>query len=174
MKLKSDKLFRKVSKKNYYIVLLVSILIIILTLYIRSFYLNYKNNQSNNGIFYDKSIIQVHVSDINFKLNETSEAILYIANSNSSRVRKMERKLFNYIESKKLNDMIIYWDVSKINEKEYLKVLTEKFPNLSNSIGDTPMIIYIKDGNAVEVINSNEKMLDENMLNSLLIKYGIE
>ena len=86
----------------------------------------------------------------------------------------MERKLFNYIESKKLNDMIIYWDVSKINEKEYLKVLKEKFPNLSNSIGDTPMIIYIKDGNAVEVINSNEKMLDENMLNSLLIKYGIE
>ena len=174
MKLKSDKVFRKVPRKNYYIVLLVSVLIIILTLYIRTFYLNYKNNQINNGVFYDKSIIQVHASDINFKLNETSEALFYIANSSSLKVRRMERKLFNYIENKNLNDMIIYWDVSELDEKEYVSILKEKFPNIANNIGNIPMIIYIKDGNAIEFINSSESMIDENMLNSLLIKYGIE
>ena len=51
---------REVPIKNYYIVLLVSILVIIAVLYIRSFYLSYQASKINNSVFYDKSINQMN------------------------------------------------------------------------------------------------------------------
>ena len=46
--MKKDKL-REVPIKNYYIVLIVSVLVIIITLYVRSFYLSYQASKINLG-----------------------------------------------------------------------------------------------------------------------------
>ena len=164
---------KEIPSKNYYIVLLVSVLIIVLTLYMRSFYLNYKNNKINS-IFYDKAISQIHESDFDFALSETTEAIMYIGITNSSKVKKMEKSLYKLIEEKNLEDKILYFDVTELSEGKYINLLKNKFSDISIQIGKAPMLIYIKDGEAKEVINSINGIIDENMLNSLLLKYGIE
>ncbi len=170
---KSDKFFRKVPKRNYYIVLLVSVLIIIASLYIRTFYLNYKMNNENNGVFFDKSINQIHKSDLNYALSETAEAILYIGD-NSNKTKNMERKIYKIIENNNLNDKIIYWNISNIKENVYIKALKENFPLISDQINKAPMLIYIKDGVGVEALDSKNEFINENMLNTLLSKYGIK
>ena len=165
---------KDVPKKNYYIVLLVSVLVIILCLYIRSFYLNYKANEIDNSIFFDKSINQINESDIDFALSETTEAILYVGNSGNSKVKNMEKRLYKLIENKNVTDRIIYWNVNKYSEKEYINILKNKFPVISHEIGKAPLLIYIKNGEGIEAFNSNDKLIDENVLNTLLSKYGIE
>ena len=175
MKLFKDRFEKKIPKKNYYIVLVVSILVIILTLYIRSFYLNYKANQINNSVFYDKTINQMNTDDFDFILNETTEAILYVGYTGSNKVSNMERKLYREFEKKNIIDKVIYWNVTEfMDNNEYVSILRNKFPNLYGNIGNAPMLIYIKDGDAVEVINSNSKIIDVKALDDLLIKYGIE
>ena len=164
---------KEVPKKNYYIVLMVSVLVIVLCLYIRSFYINYKANEIDNSIFYDKSISQINEVDIDFALGEMPEAILYVGVSGNS-IKNMEKKLYKLIENKNIADKIIYWNVNNYNEKEYIKILQEKFPIISHEMGKAPLLIYIKDGEGIEAINSNNKLIDENMLNTLLSKYGIE
>ena len=173
MKLFKEKFDKKIPKKNYYIVLVVSILVIIITLYIRSFYLNYKANQINNSIFYDKTINQINVDDIDFIIDETPEAILYIGYTGSRKVANLERKLYREFEKKDLIDKVIYLNVTELmNDNEYIKLLKNKFPN--EDIGKAPMLIYIKDGEVVDVLNSNNRMIDIKALNELLNKYGIE
>ena len=173
MKLFKEKFDKKIPKKNYYIVLVVSILVIIITLYIRSFYLNYKANQINNSIFYDKTINQINADDIDFIIDETPEAILYVGYTGSSKVANLERKLYREFEKKDLIDKVIYLNVTELmNDNEYIKLLRNKFPN--EDIGKAPMLIYIKDGEVVDVLNSNNRMIDIKALNELLNKYGIE
>ena len=172
MKLR-DKLFRRVPRKNYYVVLLVSILIVIVSFYIRSLYLNYKTNNSEESIFNDKAINQIHSLDIDFALSETTEAILYVGRGNTRTIKNMEKKLFKEIENKNLNDKILYYDTNDLSEKEYIKILKDKFPSIKDGIKKGPMLIYIKDANGVDVIDSSEELIDENVLNTLLLKYGI-
>ena len=90
---------KKIPAKNYYVVLLVSVLVIILSLYIRSFYLNYKMNRVNESVFADKTINQIHTEDFDYAISETSEAILYVSYTGSDEVYSMERKLFMRIKN---------------------------------------------------------------------------
>ena len=85
---------RKIPKRNYYLVLMVSILVIVITLYIRSFYLNFKlSNNTNNSIFYDKSINQINTNDMDYAFDENKEAILFVSYNGSKKISNMEKKI---------------------------------------------------------------------------------
>ena len=166
---------RKIPKRNYYLVLMVSILVIVITLYIRSFYLNFKlSNNTNNSIFYDKSINQINTNDMDYAFDETKEAILFVSYNGSKKISNMEKKIYKVFEKRNLIDKVIYLDVSDLKENnKYIKILKERFPNIDYEFGMAPMLVYIKDGQAIEAINSNDRIIDENTLINLLNKYGI-
>ena len=52
--------------------------------------------------------------------------------------------------------------------------LRNKFPEVSANISIAPLIIYIKDGKAVEVLSSEYTLLTTDMLKDMIDKYGIE
>ena len=173
MKIKGEKL-REVPAKNYYVVMVVSILVIILTLYIRSFYLSYQATKINSSVFFDKSINQMNTDDVNYALEETSEAILYVSYFDYPKVYNMEKKLYKELEKRELIDKVIYWNITDIKDNnEYIRILKNKYPVIADKINTAPMIIYIKDGEALDVIDSSNGLLDTEMLTDLLNKYGI-
>lgn len=172
--MKKDKL-REVPVKNYYIVLVVSILVIIAVLYIRTFYLSYQASKINNSVFYDKSINQMNTDDFDFALEEINEAILYVSFFDYPKVYNMEKKLYNEFEKRELIDKIVYWNVSDIKDNnEYIRILKNKYPVTADKINTAPLIIYIKDGEAMDVIDSSHGLIDVKQLKDLLTKYGIE
>lgn len=92
---------KNVSSRNYFIVMVVSVLIIVVVLYARTFYLNYKNNKVNVSVFNDQKINQINSDDFDFALSETSsEIILYVSYTGSSEIRNMESKLYKEIEKR--------------------------------------------------------------------------
>ncbi len=166
---------REVPIKNYYIVLLVSILVIIAVLYIRSFYLSYQASKINNSVFYDKSINQMNTDDFDFALEEINEAILYVSFFDYPRVYNMEKKLYKEFEKRNIIDKVIYWNVTDLKDnKEYIKTLKNKYPVTADKINKAPLIIYIKEGEAVDVIDSSHGLINVKDLKELLTKYGIE
>ena len=69
----------------------------------------------------------------------------------------------------------MYLDVSNyLDNNKYISILRKKFSNIEIDINRAPMFIYIKDGVAIEAIDSKEELVDYKVLNGLLIKYGIE
>ena len=165
---------KKIPSKNYYVVLFVSVLVVIISLYTRSLYLSYIDSIKNSSIFANKNISQINEDDFKYALIETSEVILYVSYTGDTRIGSVERKLYKNLENRNLLDRVIYWDVTKYKNKEYIKVLKELFPNIESEIGYAPLIIYIKNGEAMEAINSKNKLIDVEDLNNLLSKYEIE
>lgn len=166
---------KNVSSRNYFIVMVVSVLIIVVVLYARTFYLNYKNNKVNVSVFNDQKINQINSDDFDFALSEiSSEIILYVSYTGSSGIRNMESKLYKEIEKKNLTDKIIYWDVTNSKNSEYIETLRKRFPEIKDQINSAPLFIYIKDGKGVEAMSSELKNVDYKVFNKLVSKYNIE
>ena len=78
--MKKIKLFdKKIPTRNYFIVLVVSVLVIIACLYLRTFYLTYRNNKLSTSVFSSQKIKQINTKDINFALTETGDVLLYVS-----------------------------------------------------------------------------------------------
>ena len=166
---------KNVSSRNYFIVMVVSVLIIVVVLYARTFYLNYKNNKVNVSVFNDQKINQINSDDFDFALSEiSSEIILYVSYTGSSEIRNMESKLYKEIEKKNLTDKIIYWNVTNSKNSEYIETLRKRFPEIKDQINSVPLFIYIKDGKGVEAMSSELKNVDYKVFNKLVSKYNIE
>lgn len=171
------KLFKKkeIPRKNYFIVIVVTILVVLLMIFVRSFYLSYKSSKLSNSIFSNKIVNQIHMDDFDFAVAEISDAILYVSYTGSNEIYSMEKRLYKEIENNNLTDKVIYLDVTKYNKNnKYVKTLRDKFPNIDNEINSAPLFIYIKDGQAVEAMSSEFRMVDYKTLNKLVDKYEIE
>ena len=164
---------KEVPMKNYVIVLIVSVLVIIITLYVRSFYLNYQSINTENSIFEGKSINQLNMDDINYAVSETNEVIMFVSYNGNRTISNMEMRLYKEIEKKNLNDIILYLNVSDKMDT-YVSTLRKQFSTCSVDIKTAPMLIYIKDGKCVEVYDSSKELISYKTFNTLLSKYGIE
>ena len=99
---------------------------------------------------------------------------MYVSYTGNKDIKKMEKKLYKEIEDKNLLDRIIYWDVTNLLENnEYITILANNFPNVELDINKAPMLIYIVDGKAVDVIDSSSELINYESLNELVNKYGI-
>ena len=170
---KNNKEVKKIPAKNYVIIIIVSILVVVITLYVRSFYLNYQANNMNTSIFESKSINQINIDDIDYAVNETTDGIIFVSYNGEGMISMMEKRLYKEIEKNNLNDKILYLNITE-NKELYLKTLKNKFPIFAANIKKAPMLMYIKNGECVEVIDSSSEMISFRTLNSLLSKYEIE
>ena len=91
MKKNNDEV-REIPIKNYFIVLVISIAVIILTLYTRAFYLNYQESKMNTSYFLDKKVNQITTNDLEYTLTEYRDAILYVSYTGSNSIYKMEKE----------------------------------------------------------------------------------
>ena len=166
--------FRKIPTKNYVIVFVVSLLVIALTFYVRFVYLKYQASNTEGSVFYDKSINQIRLEDLDYAVNEATESILFVSFNGDDIVSGMERRLYREINKKDLNDKILYLNVTDhLVDDKYIDVLKTKFANVSDNINRAPLFIFIKDGEAVEAIDSSSKLADYKAFNTLLSKYGM-
>ena len=165
---------RKKPAKNYYRVLIVSVFVILFTLVFRSIYLSYVESL-NVSLFQDKSINQINTDDFDFALTEVSEAILYVSYSGNKDITSIDRKIYKLLERKNLIDKVIYWDVTDLYRNgNYMGILRSKFPEMSNNISIAPLVIYIKDGKAVDVVSSEFSLIDADMVKQMIEEHGIE
>ena len=172
MKKINKKSTKDIPTKNYFSVFLITFLIILVCVYARSIYLNYKETIKNTSVFHDISIKQINKDDLDFAFEENNEVLLYVSYTGDINVYNMEKKLLKEIKNNRLNDKVVYWDVT--NDKNYLELLKKKYPNIDMEITSAPLFIYIKSGTAVEAMSSELKMIDSNVLNKLIEKYDIK
>ena len=165
---------RKIPKKNYYIVFGVSILVIALSLCFRNLYLKYDNSKIERGIFNNKVINQINTQDFDYAMLEANEAIMYVGYTGSKKIDRMENRLFKEMENKNLIDKVIYWNVTDLKNKEYIGMLRNKYPNVALDINEAPLLIYIKNGEALVSKDSSSGMISYRTLEEIIDKYGIE
>ena len=121
----------KTPEKNYYIVAIVSAVVVILTITCRNLYLNYLDKYVNISHFSDKSIKQINTDDFDFALSEVSEGILYVSYTDED-LKNIDRKIYRLFKKKSLVDKVFYWNVDDLKKDgKYLSMLRSKFPEVS-------------------------------------------
>ncbi len=159
--------------KNYLILLIVAVLTVILTLYIREWIETYRENKISISPL-SGDINEINTNELELTLNESNQVIIYVSYVNDLDVYNKERKLLKRIKSEQLSDYVIYYNVTDLlKENEYLNILKSKFSNLKSEIIKAPMFIYVKNGEAVEVINSDDNIVNDSELKYLTEKYEI-
>lgn len=166
---------RQIPFKNYIIVLIVSVLVIIAALYARSFYMRYQASKLNISYFVSKKVNEITKDDMEFSLSEYRDAVLYVGYTGSRSVYDMEKNIYKELEKNNLIDIVVYFNATGLMENgEYLEILKKRFPELKEEINTIPLIIIVKDGKGIEVINSEFEKIDYKELRKVIKKNEIE
>lgn len=165
---------KKIPIKNYLMLFIITLIVIVLTFYINAWIKTYKENKISVSPF-SELIKEVNINEINVTFSEMNEVILYVGYTNDKDLYVMEEKLLKYIKKHDLIDDFIYVNINDYKEnKEYLNILKETFKEVSDDIKDVPILIYVKNGKAEEVINSSNKLLSTYDIAKLNDKYQLE
>lgn len=144
---------KKIPKKNYIYVTILSLFTIILTFYLSNLYL--VNKRSENKISF---VSEIKENELKSYLDETHEIIIYMSESKNKANDKLEEELKKYTQKNNLEDKYLYLDLSMVSSnfynEFYVNYINEAYKE-NFEIKD-PTIIYIKN-KKVESYNNNIK-----------------
>ena len=157
---------RVIPIKNYFILTVICLATIIATIYINAWIKTYKMNTDVSPLA--NTVQQITLSDLEATMSETNLAILYVADDSNY---DLDNEILKRVNTEGVNDYFYYMNVEDISKSEIIDSLKNYFNNLSEDINSIPMIIYIKDGVAVKVIDSKDWNLIVNDFNVILDSY---
>lgn len=160
---------RKIPFKNYIILFAIFIITVVITVYVNAWIKTYKNNQALDPL--DNVVQKITLNDLEATMSETNIAILYVANINDY---EMNDAILKIVNKNELNDNFYYMNVEDNSDSNTISILKKYFSNLEGDINKLPMFIYIKNGKAEKIIDSNETNLTANDLYILIDSYWNE
>jgi hypothetical protein len=140
---------RKIPKKNYLYVAILSIFTIMLTFYLVNLY----NNNTDKRISF---VSEIKENELKSYTTETHEAIIYMSSKNNKSIEQFENDLEKYTLENNLEDKYVYLDLSLVNNNFY----NEFYINYINEsdIGNfkiiEPTIVLIKNGKVISYKNN--------------------
>lgn len=165
---------KNIPKKNYIILGIMTIVIVLLTFYINAWMKTYKENKLSVSPF-DGVIEEVNINEINVTLSEMNEVVLYVGFTNDKKLYDMEKRLVKYIKNHDLVDKFIYVNINDYKDNgQYIDILKQTFVEIEKDIVEAPMLVYVKNGKAEKVINSKNGVIDTYDITSLNEEYQLE
>ncbi len=164
---------KEIPKKKYLLLIIILIVTVILTAIFNNVIRNYnyiKGEQSPLETYISK----VDIYELNIALSELNETILYISYNHDKNILKLDRELLKKIKIYNLENYVYYCDVSdKLESNKYIGDFIINFPTINGKLKKVPALVYFKNGEVVEVINSDNKFIDSEDLIYLVNKYNI-
>lgn len=164
---------RNIPLKNYIIIIIMFIAVILITLYVFKWYQIKKDEKVSQNYLVEKNLITNQTNKIdelnNVITENSSRLLLYISYRNSYKIYNMEQKYDYIFKDYNLSDIFYLFDITdiKANNKNY-KNLINKY--LDINVDNYPVIIYYEDGQ----ISSYKKITSHKDLLQFIKKIGIE
>lgn len=138
---------RQIPKKNYYILVVLLVVTILLTLSLSYVYRNKEKLVSN---FYEYSN-KIKPQEFDEYMIENSDFIIYISDKYDLTYEEFENKFKEKLEKLNLKSNLIYIDKNDIN-KEFLNKLKKEY-NINIEIKDTPIVIVVVDNKVIKNVS---------------------
>ena len=146
---------KEIPKKNYFILILLSIGTILLVFYLSNVYkerVEYKNQNNNIMNF----LSEIKEEELNNYILDNHDTIIYISSSLSDANKKFEYDLKKFIDKNDLNKDIVYLDSSNLSDSFYDNLrnnyLSNELKKQNITLNNIPNIIIIKEEKIVNVL----------------------
>lgn len=148
---------RKIPLKNYIILFVVSIIVIVLTFYLAEWYKTLKVYYQNNSVIAEL-LPKIESETISSYMLDNNNVILYISSSKDQQVKSFEKKFKKYITENDLRDEIVYFDVLNYEGQDindlFIKYTGEKLKKLKKIV--IPNLIYFERGEILDILYVKE------------------
>lgn len=160
-------------KRNYLLLIILFIATVILVLFINNFIKNYNYLKKGTSIL-EPYISKVNINELDMALIESNDIILYIGYNYDKNVRRLERDILKKIEIYNLENYVYYCDVTdRLDNNKYIGDFISILPNINGKLKSAPAFIYLKNGEVIEVVDSNNRLITSEDLVYLVNKYQI-
>jgi len=150
---------RIIPVKNYFILLLILIAVILLSMYITSWFrINQKQNLPKGAM--NGYLKELKIEEIENFVVENPNIILYVSSSDNEEIVVVENKIKEYIKEKNISDSFVYLDTKDLDnetiEKEFSKIGKAK----EHVYFIKPNVYSIKEGTISAFLYENERPLN--------------
>ena len=160
---------RVIPKKNYFYLLIMILIVVLLTFIIFGINDKYQNRKLEVS-YLDGYVNQISLSEVSNVLAEpSSELFILVTKTGDEYIHKLESDLKKIIKKYDLRDNFIFIDYT--DSENNLKDLNEA---LSSDISNIPAIVYIKNGETVKSIDSENDLLNVGDFEKLLDEYEVK
>ena len=146
---------REIPRKNYYILVVLLTVTVLLTFWLSNLYLNKEKLVSN---FYEYSN-KITPEDFDEFMTENSDAIIYISDKYDLTNETFEKKFANKIDELNLKHNSIYIDKNDI-DRNFLNKLKKTY-NINMDLENLPVVVVVIDKKVVRNVSiSNDSNVD--------------
>lgn len=154
--------------KNYIGLGVLFLVVIVLLFYLKSWSDTYKKEKYSKSYLTDK-VEEVKLSELEVSTKEMNDVLLLVTTTGNKKVYKQEEKIYEYMKKENVINKFIYLDIT--SEKDYTSKLNNIYGNIL--IGEVPLLIYIKNGNAIKVINSDSGEIEVELIKQIINEYEL-
>ena len=174
IKKEKDDSLRKISSKNYIILIIIFIITLGLVFGLRNWYLSYKDYQLTIPILKGK-INEVTDAELDSFLTENTDAIMYIEVSEEANSRAIAKDLYKVIKNRNLTERTVYLNLSSnSNREKFLNDFSKKYID-NGKITNYPALILFNDGKVQAFVSkSNNQDLNIGDIEQMFDEYEVE
>jgi len=139
---------KKIPKKNYLIIVILTIFTILLTLFLMKTYNNTKKNVSRISF-----VSEIKANELDAYITESQETIIYFVETKNE---QLESELEKFTKENNLQDKYVYVDLNNVGDKFYENFYV-KYVNETWSIDikiKAPSIFIIRNGKIERYLNN--------------------
>ncbi len=123
---------KTISFKNYIIVFILVLFVVLGSLYACSWYKTIKEYNLNKSVIAD-TVNKIELETLESYITDNSNFILYLSDSSDESIKSFEKKFKRYIKNNSLSNEMIYLDTKDYDKELILEVLLSyKSDNLKN------------------------------------------
>lgn len=164
----------KNTNKNYLKLLIIIFCTVLITVICSNLYRNYEGSKSNSSYLKNK-FSTIYYQDISSYLTElSSTSLLYVSYIGNKDIYNLERKIGKLINQNGIEELFTYLDATEeINENKTIFGFNKKVNIVENKTIKFPAIIYFKESEPIDYVDSSEGLLDIGKISQLIEKYEL-
>ncbi len=171
-KLKSDNDSRKITVKNYVILLIAFVICLFAVFGIRKLYLDYENYRKNVAVI-SGEISELHEDEIDAYITENEDVVLYFGVSDDDNCRALEEEMKKVLDERHLKEEMIYVNLKEVDDIDtFYKNFNESYPSNSEVKG-YPTFVVIRSGKVLKVLSNSDKKITVDDFELLLDEFEI-
>lgn len=165
---------KKAKKNNYLNLTLILMGVMLITMASSNLYKNRLANKINSS-YISKYVANIQVNEIQNALVEFSpDTFMYVSYTGDERIYNLEVKIRKVLRENNLIDNFIYMDATELMDKNnYLNNLNNSLNLKEKEIKKLPGIIYYKDNEIIDLIDSRDGLIDSGDFVQLIEKYEL-
>lgn len=150
---KNEKKMRSIPAKNYVILVVLFIAVIILVLYLCNLYHVYDEHQREIPVIRD-SLFEIQPDEIQHYVMENPTSVFYMCTATDDACRSFEKDLKKLIEKEELQSAIIYVNLSNVNQSEFVDEFNSKYPYKISLKKNYPAFVVFEDGQVSSILQA--------------------